>query len=56
MEVDVLVAVVEEVVVHVATVVEVVVLAMVVVRGLGGSSCSRTCLSWYTVRRRSSHR
>ena len=31
-----------------ATVVEVVVLAMVVVRGLGGSSCSRTCSSWYT--------
>ena len=51
-----------EVLVHVATVVEVVVLAMVVkvvvlamvvVRGLGGSSCSRTCSSWYTVRRSS---
>ena len=28
--------------------------AVVVVQGLGGSSCSRTCSSWYTVRRRSS--
>ena len=36
-------------------IVEVVVLAtsaVVVVRGLGGSSCSRTCSTWYTVRSR----